>query len=256
MDPIFREETMAIWAETFNKLDLERTRILLLGVAAMSYDEKRVSMYREFLRRFPPFILTSRDAHIFHILGDLVAINFDKIPEPKISFIDKSDLGADHQNRFIRTFRFNNKTWQLKFPVLRTKIAESSRYLMFLEGVLFRGNNTSKIGDYHLIRTDHRPHPMIKCKTYRERNVLVNDVPYPYFEIYNQAEITLSNRIHACVAALSYGKSAMLFSRSPRLMMLERLGLSEITQHPCRLDESRLDQEKYNLEKFLTKALS
>jgi polysaccharide pyruvyl transferase WcaK-like protein len=97
---------------------------------------------------------------------------------------------------------------------------------------------------------------MFSRKTYRGKNMFFNDTPYPYLEIYSQGLLTLSNRIHACVAALSYGKPAMLFSSSPRVRMLERLGLQDIIQHPVYLESHLLDREKRNLRMFLQEHLA
>lgn len=285
MGPMFRKETLAIWGDTFRKINLKKTRLILLGVACMVYDPDSIESYRAFLKEFPPYLLTSRDSETYQYLGKyadhaydgidlafflpeiyqpigfptlkpLIALNFDKIPEPKITIQGELPGVNPVNDRFNKTFNYQDRQWCLSFPRFRKAMAEKSRYLMFLEGILFQDRAPDMIGEYHVIRTDHRPHPLIRRKTYRTTNVLVNDVPYPYFEVYHQAELTLSNRIHACVAALSYGNSAMLFSRSPRIRMLERIGLDDITKKPVKLETSMIENEKRNLEQFIRKVLS
>jgi hypothetical protein len=127
---------------------------------------------------------------------------------------------------------------------------------MFLEGFVYKGQGYTKLKQFDVIRTDHRPHPMLKRKTYRRKNVMVNDTPFPFLELYSQARLTLSNRMHACVAAAAYGNHAMLFSQSPRIRLLERLGLENIQRNPVKLDPTYLECEKRELVQFLRSLVS
>jgi hypothetical protein len=284
MGPMLRPEMPKIWGNSLEKLLKKGTKLMLLGVAAMNYEKEHISTYREFFKKYPPDILTSRDTETYQQIGDLakfaydgidlafflpeiyqpvgfasdverVVLNFDKIPEPEIQINVPFDNKSTPKNSLNAQFEFNSDTWFIKFPKYRTKLASRSRQLMFLEGFIFRDKPVNKIGQYDIIRTDHRPHPMISRKTYRGKNVFTNDTPYPYLEIYSQGALTLSNRIHGCVAAMCYGKPAMLFSSSPRVRMLERLGLQDIINHPVYLDTSVLRMEKGNLIAFLREHL-
>jgi len=222
-------------------------------------------------------LMVTRDTDTFNLLGDLseksldgidfafflsdyypvqkigaltnsVSLNFDKIPEPRISLnSSSSSTGA--------SFDFAGDRWQIKFPRFRQWLARSSRYGMFLEGVLFGGNEVEKIGDYDVVRLDHRPHPLVRAKTYRSPRMLVNDTPYPYLQVYGNAALTMTDRVHAAVAALQYGKPAMLFSSSPRVRLLDRLGLQEIDHQPVWLDKELLKEEKRKIREFLKKNL-
>ena len=276
MGPLFRPETERIWGYGLAKIMAKGTKLILLGVGMMKYDNVHVEKYRKFLKHYRPYVFTSRDTETFDKLGDLaehaydgidlgffvsdiyqpiglfpkkqkwVAVNFDKVPEP---YLDVS-TSRSPSGHFDFEFEFDSLIWRGYFPKLRRRLAERSRYFMFLDG-LFPGNSLTKIGDYEVVRTDHRPHPLLKKKTYRYPRVMVNDVPYAYFEIYKSARLTLSNRVHACVAALAYGNHAMLFTRSPRSHLLERVGLDDIREHPMAINKDFLEQEKKNLLQFL-----
>ncbi len=277
MGPIFRREMFCIWGDALEKLMSSGTRLILLGVGAMTYAEADMRLYRSFLSRFRPKIMVTRDTDTFNLLGDLseksldgidfafflsdyypvhkndalanvVALNFDKIPEPRIS-INANSSTEDSP------FDFAGDRWQVNFPRFRQCLARSSRYGMFLEGVLFGGIREEKIGNYDVVRLDHRPHPLLRAKTYRNPRMMVNDTPYPYFEIYGNAALTLTDRVHAAVAALQYGKPAMLFSSSPRVRLLDRLGLQEIDHQPVWLDKELLKEEKRKIREFLKKNL-
>ncbi len=277
MGPVFRREMFSIWGDSLERLMRSGTKLVLLGVGAMTYDEDDIQLYRSFLARFCPTLMVTRDSDTFNLLGDLaehaldgidfafflsdyypvhaidalvnaIALNFDKIPEPEITIISNSTAQQS-------TFEFAGDRWQVKSPRFRSWLARSSRYGMFLEGVLFAGNNLEKIGKYDVVRLDHRPHPMVRSKTYRSPGMMVNDTPYPYLDIYGNAALTLTDRVHAAVAALQYGKPAMLFSASPRVRLLARLGLEEIVNQPVWLDRALLKAEKEKIKAFIKQGL-
>ena len=278
MGPVFRREMFSIWGDALEKLMKGGSKLVLLGVGAMSYDPADVEIYRDFLIHYPPHLMVARDAETYRLLGDLsaqacagidlafflsdyfpqrpvpslqgsIVLNFDKIPEPRIT------VGEGGGN-FDQAFDFNGQRWQIKFPRFRAWLARRSRYGMFLEGILFPGSKLTELGGYRIIRTDHRPHPMLRAKTYRSPGVLVNDTPFPYLSLYGNVALTLTDRVHAAVAALQYGKPAMLFSESPRLRLLEGLGVDEITQRPVWLDLARLEEEKHRVKNFIRQGLA
>lgn len=279
MGPMFRPETMGIWGESLEIIVNQGTRLIFLGVGAMRYEPEYVEQYRTFLKKFPPYLFVSRDNESYEKLGDLaqfaydgidmaffipdffpiagfanlppyVALNFDKIPEPEFAILSEGSPKVD-QEKALKQFEFNHQTWIVKQEHWRTHLARRSRYTMLLESILFKGNQSKMIGDYPIVRTDHRYTPIIGRRTYRYPNVMVNDTPYPYFEIYGNAQLILSDRLHACVMGMAYGKSAMVFSESPRLRLLERFNIPEITSRPVSIDPLVLKQEKTNLKEFL-----
>jgi hypothetical protein len=279
MGPMFRPETIQIWGDTLDKLQGKETRLVLLGVGAMHYEPQYIEEYQNILKKYPPYLLISRDSETYEKLGHLaqysyngidlaffvpdyypiygfeniphyVAFNFDKVPEPEI-YIHAQGSQTQNHKQGSKSFFFNNETWIVKPNGWRIRLARKSRYLSFLEGVLFMGRQTKQIGQYQIIRTDHRYCPIIGRKTFRYPTMMVNDTPYPYFEIYGNAHLVLSDRLHACIIGLAYGKPAMLFSETPRLRLIERLNLADITKNPVQLEPSVLGMEKANIITFL-----
>jgi hypothetical protein len=276
MGPMFRPEIMDIWGKSLENLKKRNVKLILLGVAAMDYSPSMVSQYEEFLRRFPPYLMTTRDSDTFNLLGKYadnaldgidfaffmpdiyplfgfnlqdpyIALSFDKIPEPRISII----TNGSNSSKRATEFEFNGDTWCVEPNGFRTKLARRSRVSMMLEGMLFPGNQIKSVGPYPIIRSDHRYSPIFPRKTFRYPSVIVNDVPFPYFELYGNAELTMTDRLHAAVISLVYGKHAMLFSNSPRLRLLERVGIEGIDKRPACLDLEKINIEKQKIMEFL-----
>lgn len=276
MGPCFRPEFLSIWEKSIKEYIKKGTKIVILGAGAMDYSPSMINVYIEFLKQYPIHLITTRDDDTYNSLGkyvknayngidfgffvsdfykpkgleksdDYITLNFDKIPEPRIKIYPSNEI--EKNNNF--TFEFDKYFWEINPYKFRQSLATKNRIFMLLEGYLFPGNKIKKIGNYQVIRTDHRYAPIFKRKTFRYPNVLVNDTPYPYLEIYGNTKLTLTNRLHAAVATLAYGNPAYLISQSPRIRLLERVGLKNINQHPVTLDKEKLIYEKENLIQFI-----
>ena len=273
--PFLRPEFDRIWLSTLRKLHQRGVKIIVLAAGMMDYGQENIDRCRAWLSETPPYIFTSRDSETyrhFHDLaehsydgvdiaffvsdyfippkmdmGPLVVFNFDKWPEPRVwrgEGEGKGEGGADY------TFEFDDDTWNVKFPTLRTSLTQKSRALQFLCSWLPERFNVD-FGGRPIVRTDHRFNPVILRKVFRGPNSFVSDIPQSYLTLYANAALTLSNRVHACVATLAYGNRAMLFSKSPRARLLERAGIEEIGRSPQQLDPGKMAEEKTRLIEFL-----
>ncbi|MEM1339443.1 MAG: polysaccharide pyruvyl transferase family protein [Bacteroidota bacterium] len=75
---------------------------------------------------------------------------------------------------------------------------------------------------------------------------LISDYPDDYLNLYANAEITHSDRVHACVAALIFGNKAQYYDKSDRSYLFDRVQLSEIRNGPVSLDMEFIEKEKQN----------
>lgn len=81
-------------------------------------------------------------------------------------------------------------------------------------------------------------------KISKKNKVLISDVITDYLFLYSNAKEVHSDRVHACVAALSYGNRAKLYSNSPRSALFEKLLEEDITKKVVSLPEEKLNEEK------------
>ena len=272
LGPFLRPEYDEIWLPTLKKLHEKGVRLILLAAGMMDYSQEQIQRYRDWLSKIPPFILVTRDSVTYKAMHDLaehsydgidvaffisdyytppqmqiepfVTFNFDKWPEPTIL----PETGNESEYDF--TFRFEGKTWTLSFPRLRTNFVQGSRFFQFLS-TWMPENQSVSFGTYPIIRTDHRFNPLLIRNIFKKNRLVAMDIPQPYLTIYANTKLTLSNRVHACVATLAYGNAAMLFSRSPRAALLDRAGLQNIGKQPVKMDMEFLQKEKSQLISFL-----
>jgi hypothetical protein len=81
-------------------------------------------------------------------------------------------------------------------------------------------------------------------RPFRSRNRYVSDLVTDYLFIYANAAQTHSDRIHACVPALAYGKRAKFYYDTPRAKLFDRVLDQDITTNMVSLDPNRLSRLK------------
>lgn len=272
LGPYVRPEMNTIVSNLIRTQHAKGAKIIVLAAGMMQYDQGTIELSRLLMSECPPHIFTTRDTETYEALGDLakfafdgvdvatfvsdlfpkvptdiepyIALNFDQIPEPIIS---TASLGG----RVDRSFEHDEKTWSIRQPKKRTELCYKHKTYIFLDSLLGLNTGPERIDGKLVVRTDHRYNPFLMKKNYRASNSYSGDVPYSYLNIYANADLTISNRVHACVATVSYGNPAMLFTHSPRAYLLKRLGLDRIKNEPQRVDLAYLSDEKTKLIEWL-----
>ena len=245
----------------------------------MKMTESSLAECSRFFEQHPPFMLSSREQNTYDAFAKyadhayngicfaffapdyyspvnmgskFIALNFDKICEPEI-FEKTKDFKGEGE------FELNGKAYNVKHTGLLTRVAHKtdrfSDALIYVASMLPQKKKVDYLGEYRVIRTDHRFHPHFRRKIYSQRNSFCADLPYGYLNIYANSSMTLSDRAHACAVTLAYGGSAMLFSKTDRVGLLDRVGAGEISKHPVKLDLDRLNHEKQNMKAWIRNVL-
>lgn len=268
--PMLTETFQALWGPTFAALRAKGTRILLLGAALFRFSADEVASARRFLRDTGVWAMSTRDHDTYEALGGEVehahdgidsaffvpdavrppaldlgpyyCFAFDRYPEPTI--------GAG-RGRGSRSFEHDGRTWTLREPKLAGHLARRGKAQAYIGHLLDRRSLPESLDGRRIVRPEHRTNPHVTWKVYRHPGAVASDEPYTYFALYEQADLTLSDRVHACVATLAYGRPAMLFSPTPRARLFDRLGVGDVRQRPVVLDREVLAAAKADELAFL-----
>jgi hypothetical protein len=149
------------------------------------------------------------------------------------------------------SFEFDDAHWHWSVPRLQQSLSKIGQRASYASSLTDRRRLPSTIGGLAVLRPEHRTNPFVGWKVYRHPGTVVSDEPYTYLTTYANARLTLSDRVHACVAAVAYGRPAMLFAPTPRGSLFERVGLGDIRQRPVCLPENRRVRERDALLGFL-----
>lgn len=276
--PVLSRYFLLLWEDILLKLQARGIRYMLLSAGVMKLNDQEADEIHRFFKKCPPYVLMSRERKTFYLFAEqcmnaydgicfaffapevnpktsilsnepYIVMNFDKIDEPKLWCENTSNKRAD------RSFVLNDQTFYLKYPVFYANRAlKTDRFtdaLVYAMSVLPSGHRADKVGGYRILRTDHRFHPHYRSKIYRYNNSFVSDIPQPYLALYSNSVCTLSDRVHACAVTMAYGNSAMLFAKTDRVGLLERVGANEICQSAVKLDLDQLAKEKRDVVYYL-----
>lgn len=271
--PIFTTNFPILWEDTFAALTARGTKIILLGAAMFRFNEEERRVTREFLKRYRPWILSTRDYPTFEAFKDLaefshagldsaffvpkayrpfeletgayVTMNFDRWHEPVVT-VDKLKPRPGS-----RDFEWNGKTWHVEFPDRLMRWSDKNKWWSYVASFADRRKLGDEIEGLEVVRPEHRVNPHISGKIYKRPNAIAWDEPWTYFTTYANAELTVSDRVHACIVTLAYGKPAILFSPSPRSQVFDRLGLGEIRNRVVTLEADYLETERMAEISFL-----
>lgn len=104
--------------------------------------------------------------------------------------------------------------------------------------------------------------PIVRARHYnfgiRERfqkkinNTLVSDLPDDYISLYAGAKAVYSDRVHACAAALAFGRHARLYSNTPRAQLFGEVGAGDIQSKLVEVDHDLLQKRKRGELNFLS----
>lgn len=270
-----------VWEQSLKALTEAGTRILYIGAGMFDYTKEETDVCREFFKRYPPTVFISRDEQTYEGLHDLaehsyngldgayflpdvfqpiphdlppyVAMNFDKAPEPRLRVSKGAAPAATATGDNQAFFDINDEHWEVEFPALRRwlshKLGKSFNY--FLGPLGLCGTNQRKAGPYMIVRADHSINPIMPSRIFRGPNAFAGDIPQGYINLYAQASLTLTDRIHAALVTLAYGHPAMLFSRSGRANIIERVGGGDVLRKPILLDQELIATEKAKQIDFL-----
>ncbi|MGV0715793.1 polysaccharide pyruvyl transferase family protein [Mycolicibacterium sp. XJ662] len=261
------------WNSTIRDLRRNGTRIILNGIAFYRFDKREIDATSRFLAAADPVCIITRDSRSYEQLrsmqgvGDtlfdgidsafwtpfetvpdlsvepFVCVTFDRYVEPRWCQNDQSEGSR------ITLPNGRRLAWSTDHKLNR--IASRGKGVAYVSAVVDRfKRRPSELGGYTVVRPEHRSNPPMHWKSYGSPNGYMADEPWSYLALYKSAEATLSDRVHACVAAMAHGRPAMLFNSSPRGSLVERVAgtsiRSELVQVPLeKLDALRADQESF-----------
>ena len=275
LGPILSEGFLPIWKPTLDALKERGIKYMILSAGMMKYDKRTISEIKAYIEVNPPYVITTRDHETYKMfehdvpqiydgicfaffvpdyykpfttdLGDVMAINFDKIDEP-LFYID------DNKHKVDVEFDFEGHHYGMRFKGLAGVGLKTDRFtdaLIYASSPLPRTKRPERIGNFTIIRPDHRYNPMFIRKVFRYPNSFCADIPHTYANIYANAKLTVSDRVHACALTLAYGNSAYLLAKTGRSGLLTRVGAEKITEHPVKIDLKYLNGEKEKLLQWL-----
>jgi hypothetical protein len=276
--PLLADSFPLLWRDTLQALKDRKVKYGFLSTALFRHTDAEIEVNRKFLKEFPPAFLSTRDTNTYETFKDLAPVsydgidsaffvpkaceppkltcppylvmNFDRWPEPRI------DIDSNPPREGSQDFIFEGKTWHLDMPKTFTKMADKNKYLSYIAAFLDTRHLPNALGGRQVLRTEHRVNPFISRKVYLRPNVVCSDEPWTYLTVYANTQLTVSDRVHACVATLAYGGPGVLFAKTSRARLFDRVGAGKILREVVQLPPEALEAQRRAQIDFLRAKLS
>lgn len=275
--PVLSRYFISLWKEILIELHERGIGYIILSAGIMKLNAEEKKEILEFFKEYPPYIFTSRDTETYDAFSEYtthsydgicfsffvtdyykpstmsamqpyITLNFDKTDEPDILETEQRLTNADAEFE-IEGIKFCLKhSKRTKFALKTDRFSDA---LVYALSIFPTRKRPDMVGKYKIVRTDHRFHPHYRRRIYQQNNSFCADLPYGYLNLYANSTCTLSDRVHACAVTLAYGNSAMLFARTNRSGLLDRIGAQDIGSKPIKIDLARLTEEKTALMNWL-----
>jgi len=187
--------------------------VLFLGVGALAYSDQEKELFGDFLQQVNPIGLVSRDDQTFEMFA---------------GFVSKAHKGIDCA--FFVPEAYTPLPLTLP-PYIVATFDSMPEPVLALNGRL-------------LIHAHHYCWDPPRRGYVCTNNTLISDIPYDYLTLYANAEEVHSDRVHACVAALAYGRKARLYNPTPRGSLFDAVGAEGIRSQVTQLDMQLLAEKK------------
>ena len=197
----------------------KNVKIIFNGVGSPTYSKGEVDKVISILEKIKPYALISRDSEAFKNYHD---------------FAKYSYAGIDCAF-FINDY-FHPAELEISEYVVLTFDNQPEPQI--------------EVGDKLIVRTSHDPlgdvheYPIIKKARYDKKNILISDDPEDYLNIYANAKEVHTDRVHACVPTLSFGKPCRLYCETERALLFQKIGISDIKEKLTYPDISKIEIEK------------
>lgn len=187
----------------------------------------------EFLKQYPPLAFHTRDAPSFDIAGNVADVSFSgicfaffvsRIPNiPQLTF-DHPQLAVSFHSGPEPKISFSNPNAD-HITDVGLSVGKSSRLLWrFKRHLEYRTSLPISIGKYGILRPVHGFYPLPHL-IFSKPNSYITYNPLNMLGVYKSVEAVVTDRVHAGIAALSFGNPASVEQVDGRFAIFDTLPL-------------------------------
>lgn len=271
--PLFTSNLANIWRPTLRRLKQRGVNWAILSGSFRKFTDEELRVVEELFLEHPPLFVSTRDDEAFKKIESLcentrpgicsawflpkvyqpprlakpegadgyVSFCFDHFVEPTLNVaLDAGvQIGEGH--------------FTLSYPKVAERLASASKAHAYFGHFTDLREYPETVGNRAVLRPEHRSNPHIPAKIYRGPNSFAWDEPYTYLTAYANSELTISDRVHACVATMAYGGKAMLHNPiTKRHALFAAAGAPDIAERPVSVDPSFIESQYRETIDFLS----
>jgi hypothetical protein len=249
--PMFDENFSTLFEPMLKNAKKLKLKTFLISTGGITYSKKEIAHCREILKKYPPYVLTTRDSDTYDNYKDLAENSYNGIctawfcpdyyPGYNTPLIEKYiSLTFDHTCEPSISNILDNLTDPKKWGDIDISPVKHSKMQKLLR--LTQRDFPNKIEAYETFRPTHQVLHRANWRLYFKKKIFLSQTPYGY--LYRNTSLTVTDRLHACVATLAYGNPARLFIKSKRARLLNRMNIADVTNKISTIDKDLLKKEK------------
>ena len=213
------------------------TKIIINGGGGVLYSRKEFETVRDYLSKMNLYAFISRDEKIFKEYKDIAEHSFNGIDcaffvsdcfnPPTLSISDYITFTFD---KIKKEPELNNKG---------RKIVRTHHSCWTQIGLLRR-----VVFNYILSK-----------QGFSKKDTMISDLPQDYLTLYANTDETHSDRVHACVPTLAFGRPAKLYRDTPRAALFDKVDAGSVRNKLTYPNLKKIEKEKERHINFLSEIL-
>lgn len=171
-----------IYGDLIKRKAEQGSKIIFLGASGNFYTEYEVKFVSEYLRKLRPYAIMTRDSLAYKYYANFTKNSYNGIDN--VFFVNLLNLPQIDTDLT---------------PYVVLNIEEPKHYRIKEElKNIFKEKN--------IVYSYHKPFPYTKVSKLVKNGVIVSDNPMDYLLLYRNASEVYSDRVHACIPTLAFGK--------------------------------------------------
>ncbi|SFH84828.1 polysaccharide pyruvyl transferase family protein [Planctomicrobium piriforme] len=240
-------------------------KIFLLSAGARKYDQEEFEHCSKLLKEVQPDVFISRDHDTFQQYGQFAKHAYDgmcfaffvaeyyqgyETPALQPYMASTFDFGAEPDLTKLQVSDIEAMT-----AIVGEKKGGKTRSLKGNLSFLFDRKGPDSVNGIRIVRPAHKP-LRSKYMIFFKKNTFVAFNHEPYLNLYKNAKLTLTDRLHAAVVTLAFGNPARLYLSSNRTRLLEAAGCEAATKGIWKADLAALAAQRQLQKNWLRQTLS
>ncbi|WP_247237855.1 polysaccharide pyruvyl transferase family protein [Telluribacter sp. SYSU D00476] len=250
------------YSEKIKEIKKRGGNYLLVSVSSAHITEEERVATGKFLEKYPPMILATRDEETYTNFKEFQINVYNGICTAFLVNKMLPVLGFSGHSRFFISSFYNElepvyKLQSGEVEIENIKVERKATFLGLSHSISRHLNFLRPQQDTLLSHKIVRVHQDLSTHFYHVKfshpNSFMSFNPLSYLSLYKSADFTISDRVHSCAVALSFGKPAMLFTNSPRAGIFDRLGykIDRNSRIIYPIDNGIINREVANLSKAI-----
>ena len=243
--PCFNFKIKKVYEDIFNNLKKKQISVGFVSVGASAYSSNETEYVKKFLNQYDVRFIITRDYETYRLYNEYQCQVYNGLCGSM--FLNEALSLPNIEDKYVvYAFDFHNEPYMGN----NEKYYVKRKYSILPQ---------KEINGIKIVRCNHTSFSRIKYLIFNKPNQYYSDLPYGYLTIYKNADVILTNRVHACCAGLILGTPAMYIknskrSYSSRSHLFERIGVANIFNEPVLLNCDYINSEKNEMIKFMNTA--